>query len=333
MNVINESKIVYRLKALALVSIVAAHSPYTMLNNGIVLSFFQRFSTVGVVIFFFLSGYYYSVDGFKQKYNFSKFWKKKIKNLIIPWLVNGSLYFILLTVSGTKQMNGLEYINFIIGNGSVLYYLTMLCICYLICWNFLKRKTFLWGCVIVTIISVLLTGCEKNGTYLNMWNPYMNVLNWIGFFAFGILAKRNNWNIILKKLTTKKNAGTTMVVCTIFAIMFMWLDNNNSYWSACSIPIEILLATILLILAIKCPRKMESALEYVGSITLPIYLWHIPIQNRVLVGEYLMNSVFIAAIRPIATIALMAIVIYGLKLITRLLHIENIYCLLLGVRK
>ena len=68
-----ESKMFYALKALALVSIVMAHSYYNGITNAVVSNLFGVFVRVGVVVFFILSGLFLV----RQGEGFGKFCRKK----------------------------------------------------------------------------------------------------------------------------------------------------------------------------------------------------------------------------------------------------------------
>lgn len=134
-----ESKIIYRVKAFALYSIVLAHSMYTNIDNEIAVNYLSRISTVGMFIFLFVCGYYYTYDGKKHKVSWAQFWKKAI-TLFVPWFTNASVYYLLLIRAKGFELSLHTYVNFVLRNGLYFYFMTILCLCYVIGWNFYQGK-------------------------------------------------------------------------------------------------------------------------------------------------------------------------------------------------
>lgn len=334
----NGSAIMYRMKAIALYSIVLAHSPYTNIQSEFFVNILARVATIGVFAFFWISGYYYTKDGIEHKYSFIKFLKKKLCTTIIPWIINASIYYGLIALASEGNIRLTAYLNFILGNGSLFYYMTMLCGCYLVVWKLVKHEGVLWMLVVINIISVLLTAKGILGssvyaeqlifTYLN---PYLNIFNWIGIFSFGVLAKRHNLLQHLINLEIKISI-MFILICASVSVLLIRLDNGNTYWTNYSLLIECMISCCIVLIVKHFPYRLGRWLEYVGTITLPIYFWHILIVNRVLnIGVY-RGSIAAAVVRPIITIIGMSIVIYIIQLVASKLKINRILQIIVGVR-
>lgn len=135
---INEKSYIYALKVFALFSIVSAHcwtiATKTNQINNVFSSILSQIGSIGVGIFFILSGYLF----FKNKRSFSAFFLNKIKTVMIPWILVGTtVYFYVFFRKEGVELN--SWINFLLGNGSYLYYLTLLIVFYLM--FFILRKT------------------------------------------------------------------------------------------------------------------------------------------------------------------------------------------------
>ena len=325
-----ESSVMYRTKAFALYSIVMAHSAYTSIDSTIVQKVLSRVSTIGVFLFLLISGYYYTKDGINQKYRLREFWRKKFVHLIIPWFVNASALYGLdvITHMGEVQFELSVYLNFIFGNGSLFYYMPILCFCYILCWNIAKSEKILWLCVILNIVSLALTA---ENVFPDVVNPYLNVFNWIGIFAIGILTRR--YKILEYFLNlSKKRAMLIVIACVLIAIILTGIDTGYSYFTRFSFVIECLLSVCVLFAGNFCTKKIGRYLEYIGNITLPIYFWHMVILNFILDGEIARKSIMAAIVRPALTITLMSAAIYYMKIIAKKLHMNKIFGIVSGIR-
>jgi len=136
-----ERRSIYLIKAYAIITVICAHtsitpkgvSPYI----GLILS---NIGTIGVVIFFVLSGYLF----FDNQDKFLKFLVKK-KQIIIPWIFCGVLVYI-VTQFGGSQSEELSIKNmflYLVGWYSSLYYLSILLVSYLVFFKLKKSNIIL----------------------------------------------------------------------------------------------------------------------------------------------------------------------------------------------
>lgn len=175
---INESKIIYILKAFAIFSIVCAHCssiPEGFSSaNMIASSLVSSVGALGVSVFFLLAGYFFG----RNKRSFWEFFKNKIFTLFIPWLFCGIVVYLYVYLrKGGLSVTGL--LQWLLGNGSYLYYMTVLTACYLIYFCFIKAKWFLYLTAIVSVISNILTSLNLYAAIGIPVNPYLNILNWV----------------------------------------------------------------------------------------------------------------------------------------------------------
>ena len=117
------------------------------------------------------------------------------------------------------------YAAFLLGNGSYLYYLTMLVCMYLVfAWPVMRRKPVLYACVVITAVSSMFA--------LNIpgFTPYLNIFNWIGYFALGILCgqERNGFERIFVSMIRWEWLAYAVTV-TLIAVMVMQ-QRAGSYW-------------------------------------------------------------------------------------------------------
>lgn len=314
---VEDSKTLYRFKALALISIVMAHTYYTDIQSVIVVRYIHRFCTAGVFSFFFLSGFFFH----PTKTSAQEFFKKKTIILLCPWLFCSTVYYCLLVLAKTKSLSILSYINFFVGNGSYFYYLSMLCFCYLFFWRCYNKKAFLMLAIALTAISTILTAVDIIPTMVNInkWpftysNPYLNPFNWIGIFGLGLLFQQTSFNMHRLLLILKNRWVSVLLVSTTVYIILVPFDNKDGYWSYFSLIIEAVLGIGLLCLACGIEKFQVSRLiEYIGKLTLPIYLIHMPIQNRLFTAIAMKTNPLFAIIRPIVTILMLTLFLHLYK--------------------
>lgn len=192
MNCEERSKKIYVLKAFAILSVICAHMklPLNMGDaGGIANKFIGVYGTLGVVVFFVCAGYYYH----REKGDTICFWKKKIRMIMIPWL----LWSIITNLIGnflkwhTITLQG--QCAWTVGLGTWYYFLSVLLICFVV-FKFKENKLWFTVLIISSMVSNIFSimGIWGISDYMT---PYLNPLNWFFFFAIGILWKRNEMRI------------------------------------------------------------------------------------------------------------------------------------------
>jgi Predicted acyltransferases len=189
---IKKNNEIFLIKALSVVSVVSAHCHTVPDGQGgfawyssLVL---RNIGTTGVLCFFIVAGYLYH----PEKYPLDDLIKKKAKTIVIPWFFTYFVFFYLVKhwrlTSVIKRMLGIE---------SCMYYLTMLMFCYILFYSkTIRKKSICFALLISTVFStIFFYDLPYRLRFLPMayhsddWIGYLNPINWIGYFAIGILAQ------------------------------------------------------------------------------------------------------------------------------------------------
>ena len=326
----------YVVRFFALLSIVMAHSSFSQIPNELVLRILNAFARCGVVIFFIVSGYYFD----KQRYNnVAQMINSKITTIVCPWFIWGTISYFVRFTKNPFYFNPTEFINWVLGCGTYLCYLTVLII--LLCvFQILSYDTkVLLGLLFITFISIILTASnvgpfkaqrlDETALIFTYLDAYLNVLNWVGFFALGILLKKHN---ILNKINENLSKGKELLSLLFVPILFYLVTTEqypSLYWTYYSIFIELILFLLIFVFSIKLNHI--KVIRKIGESTLPIYLLHNLIHGPIF-NKILPKSIVMGVLRPIVTV----LIIYGLirigLCVSKKIHIEKAYKLILGLK-
>lgn len=245
------SNILYVARALAITCSVAAHMPYV----GKVGKILCLIGTMGVPFFFFVSG---------LMYNREKKLKRYLKKVIGPWCISGILIW---AICRWKNYNNLNLIDFILGNGSYLYYLTVLLIIYFI-WSYIP-KSYAWILFVLSVIRIVLAHVPMVDN-LNS-NLYLSAFYWNFYFALGVLISggENNWEMFVDKVIQARWIYYILWIGT--AIVYLQLP-EISYFTWMAVPFSILTIGFLISCAYEL-RNVKVCIR-IGKNTLSIYVWH-----------------------------------------------------------
>ena len=279
------SNVIYSTKALAVLSIICAH--VTPLNPSFgsahvnSVSFLSIFGSIGVGIFYFFSGFFLA----SSKKQFTVFWKTKIKSIVLPWVICGTLVYVYQFVHKGERASVTDWFYWLIGNGTYLYYLTCLIVFYCICFPFRNKKATFFVLCIVSLISIMLTIFSD---ILSNYNPYLNPLNFGIWFAIGALVFLNNAldsivcffkNHII--LVVVFSVSLLLLVCTI-----AFSSINYDYFKVLYIPCETF--AIFASLGFGFVLSRFSLFVDIGKQSFAIYLLHYPVAGAI---TYLSNKV------------------------------------------
>ena len=305
-----------------LISIVAAHLYFPGTFSTIVLF---RLGTIGVVGFLAMAGYFYRPSKFGSFFNLLK---KKVITLILPWFVMGMLTWGYNALLNPYRRSAIELVKWVLGNGTFLYYMPVLMFCFVLFYK--NNTTTLSVAILVNVASIVLTaaGVVKPIIETLHITSYLNPLNWIGFFAAGMLLQRINEERILFFLKRYRYLFIVVfVICFVFALVFE--DIKLDYFSYLAIPYEVvgILAVFSVSTFVITDKKFFS---YLSSSSFTIYLTHM-IFIGVLDG-YLAKVAILRLLSPFVIIALaFGFLMLGLY-ISRKIKLEKIYCLITGLR-
>lgn len=305
----------YVLKALSIVSVVTAHSTFLDCNNRFIGALLGNFSCAGVCIFFVLSGYFFCVPN----ESFLQFFRKKTLRICLPWVIAASITYSLRFLKSGFYINIPEYIKYLIGYGSLYYYLTMLLVLYLIYWIIGNNKIAVYISIVLSLLSVILTAYEIIDVY-----PYLNPLNWCVFFAAGILLRSYKLEIIPKRLNV-----IVSIIFGVILIFFAFLGvKGEYYWFPFSLLNETMHIIFLYCVSCLISGFLRGLLKQLGKLTFPIFLYHMPIITHL----FNSSTVEMLFLKIILTVCICFFVFFLIKkLISRFTKLR-IIAIMLGIK-
>jgi hypothetical protein len=330
------SSSLYIVKAFALVSIVLAHSSYTQIDNMFIRSLFARFASIGAIAFFIISGYYFNAD----KKTARAFIKGKITKLISHWICLGTLTFVIQYLRDNSLFSMLSFVNWIFGNGTYLWFLSVLLIINII--YFIIVKTFsgraakyintVFMCLTIcsiffTAMGILPVKVDVSKIAFSTYNVYLNIFNWIGFFALGRILSQHD---ILKKNIDRVEDRLLIILLTSLCVtvISVGLEDHYTYWSYSSILVECYAIIAFFALSLKC-SKLEM-LKQIGKISMPIYILHIQLIG--VLGRLFPSSAIFAAVSPCLCILVLYILLFSGSKISLLFKMSKPYHTITGMR-
>lgn len=184
---------IYIIKAFAMLSVIAAH--VVELDDGslfevVIFDSWKLYGQVGVVLFYFLAGFLYQ----RTQGDTHRFWKKRLLYMIVPWVLCSSVTFLLNYIKRTRLGgcgHAYSWPQWVLGSGTWYYYITVY-IVFLIIFKYIsKSKLLLVLCMVATPISTTLTWYGMGQSWLVVpWiTTSLNIFNWIGMFALGVLIR------------------------------------------------------------------------------------------------------------------------------------------------
>lgn len=321
----NERQYIYIVKAIALCSIVFAHVG-AITNNSILNKIFtfilSSIGTVGVGVFFLISGYLY----LKTKKAFLQFCQSRIKIIIIPWIFCGTLDFLYIAF----RKGGLNFYNWFISITvhSHLYYLTILIIFYLLFWKFKNNLAFLLSFTVLSVISITLTGLNLIPIY-----PYINPFNWAIYFIIGLLMKRYS---LLEKTVMLCKKWILVIAGTYLIILNLYLINGISvtYWKYAAIIAELVAITFVFGTSCYCLYlKKVKWIVYLGKMSFSIYLLHMPFAGIFTNLCNKFNLWYLSLLIPFIVIISTVAGIETFRYISKRMGIGKILDLLIGINR
>ncbi len=300
------------IKGLAMMSAVSAHCNSIGWGNSVAeisSLILQNIGTIGVICFFILSGVLFHPTADRGV----QYLRKKAASMLLPWCISGTAVFLYVYLR-KPPITFSNYINFLLGNGSYLYYMSVLFLLYIIfgLFPFMRKKNTLIICVIVTIISTIWM-YSPGGI-----NPYMNVLNWSGYFALGILIQQhqNRVDIFLKRAFKYR-----VIVYSLYSAIIIWQvinERGGYYFNGINVVFCWVGAFSIILGGISVARRdglISRNVQRLGVDSLFVYLWHMPIagvtafvmnigalQNFVLLRPIIVCTVMLTALKVTSTV-------------------------------
>ena len=314
-----QSNSLFVAKAFAILSVICAHMTFT--NEYIVAETIRNcLGQIGVCVFLILSGFFY-----KRKENDSKeFWSKKLKSVFVPWLLLSICTFMLSAVL-KRLLSGFpfSFIQYFLGFGSLYWYMTISFILFVV-FKYITKNWQLVVCVIISILSVYLS-FFKIIPYNQYFNQYLNPFNWVGFFALGILLRKEN---LLDKLINIKAFVFAFIgfVMSIVAVIAFRLNEFLSYTDVTSLFTEIF--GFIVVLNLSNWLSNSKLLIDIGKKSFFIYLMHIQVAGAINT-RLPYNTVFFI-LRPFIALAVCYIIAVVFKFILEKIKLSK-FCFAFGL--
>lgn len=294
----NISNYGFILKALAIFCVICAHTPYD--TQGWLSTILNNLGTIGVPVFFLIAGYYYHA----KKYSFGQILKKKSITVILPWIFCGIIVYlyIVLRKGGFGLFSMLQYV---IGYYSFLYYMTILMLFFVVFYFVKDSKWIILTLTFVSIGWLILQGILPSLTIIY---PYLNPLNWLVYFSFGVFCQ---YYVNIEKVanTVSKYKWIFIVVGLLVFILPILFNYRFSYWKLAYLPFIILTFFGMFALATIKPLNNRLMVD-VGKKSFSVYLLHMPIVG---LSNLICIHFVVYAVRPFIVLAVTygAVVIYS----------------------
>lgn len=309
---------VWYMRFFAVVAIICAHTPYAKdtLAPEFVIRFIDSFSNSGVAIFFFVSGIYYRSCGIKNRV-------QKLFSLVIPWVLFGSITYII----GNLQNSSIyTYIKWILGFGSYLWFMVVYVVILLLAEiiGLEKRIVLQYVLLVITIASrVLVSVVETKAEF-----AFVNPLNWVGFFTFGLI-----FSDLMKNKPRNPQSLKLMFLCTLLIISLLVVDicleSKLGYFGITSVFSQFL--WIFLIMSISYfLSDFKTIFVRVGKNSLPIYLIHVSIVQ--FICNRIPNSVYIyLPLSVLFALFIWSLCFLGMRLAEKI-KLRKLFCTLTGFK-
>ncbi|WDO14471.1 acyltransferase family protein [Flavobacterium sp. WW92] len=302
-------------KIFSILSVILAHSRIN--DDSYYSAIAERIGCLGVVTFFFISGFFFNIS----KYGTGKFFKKKITSVIIPWAFLGSITFVI----SDHPKNFISWFNWVIGNGTYLYYLTVLMFSYGV-FAFFNKKIFAYVFIFLNIISLFITS-QGYLQYINLHeiNNYLNPFNWIGFFSLGYIIK-DKFTDVLHFLN--KYAIYVLITYVIFLLFSVRLEDEYGYFSKFALVNEVM--GMLLIFSIST-FKFFNRVNFlrIADFTFTIYLTHFLVFP---LRRFLIQNYWSQFLNPIIYMLACLLLIWIGREVAKRINLLKLYNTLLGIR-
>lgn len=315
-----DSMALYFVKVIAILTSVAAHVSIIDRSTP-VIEFFTRVwdmaSCLSVPCFLIVGGILYS----RKEGDGRRFWSRKLQSVVLPWLFCGLLTYGYRAIFEGGSIVGL--IRWLVGHGSWLYYVTIYLILMFVFKPIRNNVPVLWACVAVTTVQMILKA-KGSGLPSPLDNDYLNPVHWIGFFALGILLRRQGLRL------NKVFLAACFVVFAVTAVRVYrrWLYD---YFHIVNAIYTVSGFFVLLTIGRQITgTKLCRGIRAIGTSTYCIYLLHILIVPPIL--RRIPGVTFKAIFGPITGVIVLMLLIDSGKRITEKLPFGDKLQMLVGLR-
>lgn len=323
----NISRCVWCAKAVAILTVIIAHSNFQNVRPGWLVILFQRIGSMGVPVFLLLSAYYYR----PTKYASLKELLKSRKSTFVPWMILAGACYLWSYLRMGKEINVQSCLQFVLGYNSLFYFLSVLILLQVLFYFFRYvsiRKTA-GVCIVLSIISTELAAFGITDDIIARvgLTNYLNIINWVGFFAMGLyLQTKEDGEIIgyIKKIF----CWAVLIWGILFALSGYVEHGQYGYFSILGIFMES--ASAILILRFAWSICRYDWIVQLGKYSFAIYLVHINIVP--IVNKFLGGNVFGEIASPFCTYIIAFLLIWCACMLLKKMKMSHLTKYVLGVR-
>ena len=295
MRTVSTSDFFYRLRGCAILSVAYAHS--FSLSDVVLRQVASLIGIIGVPLFLIASGYYFKEQPLKE------FLRSKLINIIIPWFIWGSVAYFISNVADRETIHFWKHVSYLIGYGTWLYYVPIYLIITFI-FNFINSRPYLILFLLISFFSCTLTFSSLHN--IEIITPYQNPLNWVGFFALGVLLKEKSF-----EKWSKNSIGVILIVGILFILLgylTIFFGLKVCYWNPLCFIFELL---GFILVSNLCIRLNDGRfLSTLGKYSYLIYFLHM--QFGVFTANLLLSfaelpEILLFFIKPLLVIMITAV--------------------------
>lgn len=306
----------YAYKAMAILFVVIVHCAYTAWPVSRIAG---AFGILGVPIFFFTSGFF-----FDRREATKVFWKNKMRSIVIPWLLYGTLLYLFACALNNFSKVELPFLKWIIGNGSWLYFVPVLIQCFIL-FRICDNKWFDMVVFLLFILSNVLCVMDIID-HLPWYTKYQMVFNWCGFFQLGMIARKNI--LAVMKLLNRKSVKAAIVGLWILSAIYYFKTDYAGYWSPVALVHELLGIVAFFVIADTCLKKVNLLVD-IGKNTYVIFFLHmqfgIPTVRRIFTPLGLMENEWVRLLlQPVSIVLSVYAGIKAVQWISKKFGLEKI---------
>ena len=304
---LRDSQTIHLLRIVAMLSVMAAHVNKITEGNTIdllITRFWNAFGTVGVAIFLIVGGMVYH----RSPEDGLTFWGKKFHRLIVPWLFCATLTY-LLSALLSRRFACIDYFTWVSGIGTWYYYISVFLVM-LFAFKWIENSTIaLGGCIFFTVLSLALESFSIV-PHNSFFTKYINVFNWIGFFAVGCVIRKIGLETFREFLTRKSTVCIGWVLFLILLCVILRM-REFSYFNPLAFLWELIAFCVLFQLSwFAVHRKTGELMAVWGRLTYCIYLIHMQFVQA-LCARLPQTTLFLF-LKPIVALLTISVVVYCL---------------------
>jgi fucose 4-O-acetylase-like acetyltransferase len=311
------SNTVYVFRVFALLSAMSSH--VLLFAGDMAKDVWMLFTTFGVPGFFICSGYF-----FNNRTPFKVMWKRKLKSIIVPWVVVASItYGVSWLMAGRMRYSYLEWVT---GSRSLYFFVPVLLLCFLI-FYFLRQNLSLVLIMLLGLASFYLTAAGVINL-TGFIHDGLNVFNWVFFFGLGALLRKNRQAVKTENLAYSSYGWILLALFVSVAISLVYIRFFDvSYWTYLSVPYE--LAAVLSFFMLSSKLKDLHLLANMGNNTYTVYLFHVPLASRINRGIQLPNALYF--IKPLLVLIICYALVFAAIFVARKMKIGK-FLWIVGIR-